>query len=165
MPDSGEIRKALSETDPTKLSQMSPQTLSKYEQYFAGQLLSFGTSPESQQLQSLCQARLELLRGERQHREVHEIGQKTLANSGKTVCLAGWAVGVAIVGVIATIFVGILQIRHANIDTSKTSQAPQPTSRQMPTPVVSSPEPSPKPARPTPKQTPTVTPLPTTPTP
>src|SRR5438034_4449744 len=87
MADVGQFLKAVRETANLRL--MPPQKLIEYEQYFAGQLLSFGSDPRAQQYQQQCQAQIELLRSElerrslaieskRQHEEVYGIGKKTL---------------------------------------------------------------------------------------
>jgi hypothetical protein len=148
--DIGQFWKAVKEV--ANYRDLPTEKLLEYEQYFVGQLGSFGSILQSQIWEQQCLSQIELLRSEiarrslaeeskRQHQEVIGIGKKTLASSDKTLFWARWAVGVAIVGVIATGALGISQICRASTDTSKTSQASPTTFPQKPTPTTVSPEP------------------------
>ena len=132
--DFGEIRKKLAETEPTKLDRIPTEQLIEYEQYFSGQLLSFGFDQQHQQYQQQCRSRMDSLRREIQHRQAYGVGKKTLS----------WA-RIAGVAAIATVVVSvaalICSIYFAKLQPATSEPVQLTTSHQRPAPTAAFQEP------------------------
>jgi hypothetical protein len=146
--DVAAFRKAKSETEPDKLDSLALGDLQSYYQELSQIVLRI----EDGRCVSQCRDRIELLRreielrrieerSERQHQEAMKQGSETLGVSDETLCWTKVAAVAAVIGVIATVLFGILQIWLSNTGTSRVDQASPRSSLQTTTPTAASPEP------------------------
>lgn len=129
MLDPRPILEALKETEPNKLRGMPPEKLMEYEQYFAQLLAGFGMEQRGHEpLRQGCQARMESLGREIQHRESMRLGR--------------WTFWVAVAAVFVPVFVAVtFHILSSRPQPSKTDLGNSPSTLQTPPPTAVSPEP------------------------
>jgi len=153
--------------------QWPPEKLIEYEQYFVGQLGTFGSDERAQIYELQCQAQIDSLRSEiarlalveqseRQHREASESSEKRHRESLWWIKLAAF-----LTFVVPVILALISQLPFSKLLHARKNKASTPTYRSMPPPTAALPEPgaSSNNATSSPKQTATTTPLLAMPTP
>ena len=141
---------------------MPTAKLVEYEQYFVGQLGSFGSDPRAQIYEHQCQAQIESLRSaisrrwlaeqsERQYREAFGLGKKTLF----------WARLAVVAAVVVPVVLALIsQLLSSKSQPSKTDTSNSPSSLQTPAPTaaLSEPEEGSNSATPSPEPTAEITP-------
>src|SRR6266487_4653717 len=164
MSDLGQADKMLEETEPNKLREMPTEKVIEYEHNFAQQLPSFGMGTRDQQIQRLCQARMELLRQVIQERRIEERSERQHQASYKIEKrILFWAIIGGVTGMLILVAEYVPLIRDTFFSKAQPStlpQAPPRSSLQSPTPTSVSPEPeaSSSTAMPSPEQAATVQP-------
>lgn len=153
MADIGQFRKAVREM--ANYRDLTTGKLLEYEQYFVGQLGSFGNVLQSQIWEQQCQAQIESLRSEIARRSLAEQSERQHRESMRSESWTFWMAVLAVV--VPVVLFAISRLHFSKPQPSTTDLGSSPTSQQIQATIAESPEPEASSNSATPSPEPTAT--------